>query len=168
MDDPQGRPPIWPLLGLIALIIVIGLLLMSEGTLKKSIDSLGLGGPSRQMRGEILGILPKPTQPSLQAPIQDAIKPRRLTKVLIKRIPRINPGAKMPHPYWGPCTKCHLIRGGAPAGSQPATPVAKVWERASKEITKFGPPILPDSARPHPASGRCIKCHDVLVQVQTK
>lgn len=168
MDDNQGNRSFWPIVGLVVLIAVIAIGLLSEGSWQGYFTNVGGEAPTRQIRGEIFGALPKPTQPPLQAPIQNVIEPPRLTKVLIQRIPRINPGAKMPHPYWGPCTKCHLIRGGAPAGSQPKTPVAKVWEQASASIAKVGPPILPDSNRPHPASGRCIKCHDVLVRVQSK
>jgi hypothetical protein len=122
---------------------------------------------TRQIQGEVLGLMPKATQPPLIQPLVDIASPTQLQKVLIKRIPTISPGAKMLHSYWGPCIKCHLIRGGAPAGSQPATPVAKVLEQVSS-IHKVGPPILPNSIRPHPVSGRCIKCHDILVYIQLK
>ncbi|MEI6413284.1 MAG: magnetochrome domain-containing protein [Pseudomonadota bacterium] len=121
--------------------------------------------PTRQIQGEVLGAMPKPTQPTLTDPLVEMVNPTLLHKMLIKRIPTIGPDAKMPHPSWGPCIRCHLIQGGAPAGSQPATPVAKVWEQVSA-IYKVGPPILPNSIRPHPASGRCIKCHDILVYTQ--
>ncbi len=112
--------------------------------------------PTRQIQGEVLGTMPKPTQPMLSEPLVDMVNPIPLQKTLIRRIPTIQPDAKMPHPFWGPCTKCHLIQGGAPQGSQPATPVAKILERVSN-IYKIGPPILPNSIRPHPGSGRCIK-----------
>ncbi|CAK0757474.1 Magnetosome protein MamT [Gammaproteobacteria bacterium] len=123
--------------------------------------------PTRQIQGEVLGTMPKPTQPFLTEPLTEIVNPIPLQQTLIKRIPTIVPDAKMPHPSWGPCTRCHLILGGAPPGSQPATPVAKVWEQVST-IYKIGPPILPNSTRPHPVSGRCIKCHDILVYTQPK
>ncbi len=123
--------------------------------------------PTRQLQGEVLGTMPKPTQPALTDPIVEAVNPILLQKTLIKRIPTITPDAPMRHPYWGACTKCHLIQGGAPAGNQPATPVAKLLERVST-IYKIGPPILPNSIRPHPVSGRCIKCHDILIYTQPK
>jgi hypothetical protein len=28
-----------------------------------------------------------------------------------------------------------------------------------------GPPILPDTTMNHPSAGRCIKCHDIVVEV---
>ncbi|MBF0179726.1 MAG: magnetochrome domain-containing protein [Magnetococcales bacterium] len=123
--------------------------------------------PTPEMRGEVFGAMPKPTQPSLREPLLELVAPAApgLQRMLIKRIPSIDPGARMPHPSWGPCTNCHLIRGGLPPGSQPATPVAKVWEQISVYY-KVGPPILPNSPRPHPPSGRCIKCHDILVYVK--
>ncbi|MBF0448133.1 MAG: magnetochrome domain-containing protein [Magnetococcales bacterium] len=124
------------------------------------------GKVSRQVQGEIFGSMPAPTQPALNEPIVKIVKPEQLTrKMVVKRIPRLTPGKKMPHPYWGPCTKCHLIKGGAPAGSQPITPVGKAWEKASANIMKVGPPILPDTTRNHPPCGRCIKCHDIVIEV---
>lgn len=123
--------------------------------------------PTRQIQGEVLGGMPKPTQPTLTEPLVEMVSPTPWQKMLIKRIPTISPDAKMPHPSWGPCTRCHLIQGGAPPGSQPATPVAKVWAQVST-IYKVGPPILPNSIQPHPSSGRCIKCHDILIYTKPK
>ena len=152
------------IVGMIGLVGAIGYGLMRSGPL---LTWTGLE-PTSQVQGEVFGAIPKPTQPSLREPVLELVKPAsNLQKMLVKHIPPIDPGAKMPHPSWGPCTQCHLFRGGPPPGSQPATPVAKVWEQISVYY-KVGPPILPNSARPHPPSGRCIKCHDVLVYVQTK
>lgn len=119
----------------------------------------------RQIKGEIFGAMPAPTQPALDEPIKKIVEPTKTRKMVVKRIPQLTPGKRMPHPYWGPCTKCHLIQGGAPAGSQPITPVGKAWERASANFMKVGPPILPDTTRNHPPCGRCIKCHDIVVEV---
>ncbi|MBF0444818.1 MAG: magnetochrome domain-containing protein [Magnetococcales bacterium] len=120
---------------------------------------------SRQIQGEIFGSMPSPTQPSMNEPIQKIVTQEKTRKMVVKRIPRLTPGKKMPHTYWGPCIKCHLIKGGAPAGSQPITPVGKAWEKASSSIMKVGPPILPDTTRNHPPAGRCIKCHDIVVKI---
>ncbi|MBF0138444.1 MAG: magnetochrome domain-containing protein [Magnetococcus sp. DMHC-1] len=123
----------------------------------------------RFVRGEIFGTMPAPTEPTMPEQVIDTMNaiqknPVRPTKMVVKRLPIIPRNARIPHPYWGNCTKCHLIQGGAPPGSQPITPVGKVLERVSS-IYKIGPPILPDSTRHHPAAGRCIKCHDIVVQV---
>ncbi|CAK0765314.1 Magnetosome protein MamT [Gammaproteobacteria bacterium] len=124
--------------------------------------------PTRQIQGEVLGTMPKPTQPLFTQPLVEIVStPTPLQQTLIRRIPTILPDAKMPHTFWGPCVKCHLIQGGALPGNQPATPVAKVLEQVSA-FHKVGPPILPNSTRPHPVSGRCIKCHDILVYIQPK
>jgi hypothetical protein len=120
---------------------------------------------SRRIQGQVFGSMPSPTSPSLQEPIVKIVKPKQTRKMVVRRIPRLVPGTKMPHAYWGPCTKCHLIKGGAPAGSQPITPVGKAWETASSNIMKVGPPILPDTTMNHPSAGRCIKCHDIVVEV---
>ncbi|MBF0191931.1 MAG: magnetochrome domain-containing protein [Magnetococcales bacterium] len=152
------------------MIALIGLGLLWKSDKGASLwSTLAADQPSSQVEGEVFGSIPKPTQPSLQEPVLQLVHPpsNSLQRMLVKRIPTIDPGARMPHPSWGPCTNCHLIRGGAPPGSQPATPVAKVWEQVSAYY-KVGPPIMPNSTRPHPPSGRCIKCHDILVYVQIK
>ncbi|MBF0158084.1 MAG: magnetochrome domain-containing protein [Magnetococcales bacterium] len=154
------------LIGVVLLVVVIGTGLLGSSSWLDSVLSRWNGDHlTRQTYGEVFGSMPKPTQPQLVEPLVEMVSPPRLQKMLVKRIPTIDPGASKPHPNWGPCTNCHLIRGGAPPGSQPATPVAKVWEQVSA-YHKVGPPILPNSSRPHPPSGRCIKCHDVLVYVQ--
>ncbi|GAB0057880.1 Magnetosome protein MamT [Candidatus Magnetaquicoccaceae bacterium FCR-1] len=158
------------LAAVIVLIIVAGLSVWAFwGKDKQAPAAMFAEEATGQVQGEVFGSIPKPTQPSLKEPVLQLVNPpsNSLKRMLVKRIPTINPGASMPHPTWGPCTNCHLIRGGAPAGSQPATPVAKVWEQVSAYY-KVGPPIMPNSTRPHPPSGRCIKCHDILVYVQTK
>ncbi|HAT51430.1 MAG: magnetochrome domain-containing protein [Nitrospirae bacterium] len=119
---------------------------------------------SRQLKGEIFGSMPAPTEPSMDKPVLDIVAPKKTRKIVVKMIPQIPRSARIPHSYWGPCTKCHLIIGGAPPGSQPITPVGKAWEKASM-FKKVGPPILPDSTRHHPPSGRCIKCHDIVVEI---
>ncbi|MEO5345520.1 MAG: magnetochrome domain-containing protein [Magnetococcus sp. YQC-9] len=153
----------------IVLLVVVGLGLWGFGGFAPSAPPLFSDEATGQVQGEVFGSIPKPTQPALNEPVLQLMNPPTgsLQRMLVKRIPTINPGASMPHPSWGPCTNCHLIRGGAPPGSQPATPVAKVWEQVSAYY-KVGPPIMPNSTRPHPPSGRCIKCHDILVYVQTK
>ncbi|MBF0283517.1 MAG: magnetochrome domain-containing protein [Magnetococcales bacterium] len=117
-----------------------------------------------QLMGEVFGSMPKPTQPAMTESVIEAIKPSGMQKVVVKRIPTIEPGSPRPHDYWGECNKCHLFRGGPPPGSQPITPVGKMWEKTSASITKVGPYITPDSPRPHPPAGRCIKCHDIVIE----
>ncbi|HIJ83490.1 MAG TPA: magnetochrome domain-containing protein [Magnetococcales bacterium] len=119
---------------------------------------------SRQLQGEVFGSMPAPTEPAMNKPVLDIVAPKHTRKIVVKMIPQIKRDAKIPHSYWGPCTKCHLIVGGPPPGSQPITPVGKAWEKAST-FKKVGPPILPDSTRHHPPSGRCIKCHDIVVEI---
>ncbi|MBF0154467.1 MAG: magnetochrome domain-containing protein [Magnetococcales bacterium] len=123
----------------------------------------------RFIRGEIFGSMPTPTEPTMPDVVIDTmqVQPARSVKMVVRRLPIIAHNAKIPHTYWGPCTRCHLIRGGDPPGSQPITPVGKVLERVSS-IYKIGPPILPDSTRHHPAAGRCIKCHDIVVQMPAR
>ena len=164
----KSHQSLWAVVGAVFLIAIIAVGLFGLGAWSEIAAPLKMAEPTRQLHGEIFGAMPKPTQPPLSEPLVQMVQPpSRLQKMLVKRIPTIAPGAKMPHPFWGSCTNCHLIQGGAPPGSQPATPVAKVWEQVSAYY-KVGPPILPNSNRPHPPSGRCIKCHDVLVYVQIK
>ncbi|MBF0610902.1 MAG: magnetochrome domain-containing protein [Magnetococcales bacterium] len=154
------------LVGVIA-VGLIGQERLSETGTKMSAWWNGFGTmdrPDPQLLGEIFGSMPKPTQPALSDPIIQSLTPQTTRKVVVKRIPTIDPGSRLAHTYWGECTRCHLLRGGPPPGSQPITPVGKFWEKAST-IKKVGPPILPDSNRPHPPSGRCIKCHDIVIEV---
>jgi len=126
----------------------------------------------REIKGYFTGRLAKPSEPDFFQPAIDMISPEpdfQLKK--ISHIPAITYDQKMPHPYVGVCKYCHLFKGGAPAGSLPKTPVGALLEEASRDINKLGPTLLPTSKRPHPAAGRCIKCHDFYVKVpleQTK
>lgn len=122
--------------------------------------------PKRALTNALMGRLPKPTEPGLMDSVLGALSQQQEQRPMrITHIPTISYSQKMPHPYVGPCINCHLIQGGAPAGSQFKTPYGAILEEISKNITKLGPPILPTSERPHPAAGRCIKCHDIVVHV---
>jgi len=112
----------------------------------------------------LMGRLPKPTEPSLMDPVFDLISPQEEFRPMrVTHIPAIKLGVKMPHPYVGVCINCHLIEGGAMAGAQDKTPIGALYEAISKNVVKLGPPIKATSKRPHPAAGRCIKCHDLIV-----
>ncbi len=112
----------------------------------------------------LLGRLPKPTEPSLIDPVLDLISPQEDYRPMrVTHIPMIKQGATMPHPYVGICINCHLIEGGAKAGTQDKTPIGALYEKISQNVVKLGPPIKATSKRPHPAAGRCIKCHDLIV-----
>ncbi|MBF0189380.1 MAG: magnetochrome domain-containing protein [Magnetococcales bacterium] len=159
-----------PLGGILMILIVIGVVSLGFERVRSFWqDVVGQEKVPRLMKGEIFGFMPSPTQPALNEPVVKTITPKakrkKSRKVVVRRIPTLDPKMRMPHPYWGPCIKCHLIKGGAPAGSQPITPVGKMWEKASSTIMKVGPPILPNSTRHHPAAGRCIKCHDIVIEM---
>lgn len=150
--QPIARPSIW--------VFVILVLLGSGFFWIKMLED-----PSRRAATNgLMGRLPKPTEPSLFDPAIDLVKPQNDYRPMrITHIPRIKMGAKMPHPYVGVCINCHLIIGGAEAGSQGKTPIGALYESFSKNVVKLGPPIKATSERPHPAAGRCIKCHDLIV-----
>lgn len=151
-------------LAVVLMVIIIGGF-QGGDALKELFSRVGTDQLTRRLQGEIFGTMPKPTQPALSDPVSEVLRPKKNTRrMVVRRIPKIRPGQPMPHGYWGPCTKCHLFDGGPPPGSQPITPVGKVWERVSS-ITKVGPPILPNSRIPHPPSGRCIKCHNIVIEV---
>ncbi|MBF0422592.1 MAG: magnetochrome domain-containing protein [Magnetococcales bacterium] len=169
----KRRKKSFPAGGLIAGTMVILLLVTAGWVAKERYGSwfnhllrnwMPMDKASRQLKGEIFGSMPAPTEPPMNKPVMDIVAPQKTRKIVVKMIPQIPRTAKIPHSYWGPCTKCHLIIGGAPPGSQPITPVGKAWEKAST-FKKVGPPILPDSTRHHPPSGRCIKCHDIVVEI---
>lgn len=173
MDPNKQKPDFlsrfaWPLIitGLLALGMLAReplqkwLLKPVQGTL----EFVGADRLSRRLEGEILGSMPKPTQPSLSGTVQELVAEQKTRKMVVRRIPQITSGQRMPHSYWGECVKCHLFKDGAPPGSQSITPVGKVWEKLST-YHKVGPPILPNSTIPHPPSGRCIKCHDIVIQM---
>ncbi len=150
--QPLGRPALW------AFVVVV---LIGTGFFWiKMIED-----PStRAANNGLMGRLPKPTEPSLFDPLFDLVNPQTDYRTMrITHIPRIKLGDKMPHPYVGVCINCHLIIGGAAEGSQGKTPVGALYEAISKNVVKLGPPIKATSQRPHPAAGRCIKCHDLVV-----
>ncbi|MBF0429394.1 MAG: magnetochrome domain-containing protein [Magnetococcales bacterium] len=128
------------------------------------LDFVGADRLSRRLEGEVLGSMPKPTQPTITGTVKDLVVEQKTRKMVVRRIPQIVPGQARPHGDWGPCIRCHLFKGGPPPGSQSITPVGKVWEKLST-YHKVGPPILPNSTIPHPPSGRCIKCHDIVIQM---
>jgi hypothetical protein len=65
--------------------------------------------------------------------------------------PMIPPGARMPHPYRGPCTNCHRIgMTGTLAADQGDT------------IIKTAPIIRVGARRPHEDRGPCSTCHQIL------
>lgn len=149
-----------------ALVAVVALLVgfFFSDRLVDTFHKLVSSKVSRQLEGEILGLMPKPIQPDLVDPLIEPFSSKKTKKVVIKRIPRIGEGVMMPHPYWGRCEKCHLFRGGLAAGGQRKSFFGMALEKVST-VKKVGPPILPDSYRPHPAAGRCIKCHDIVIEV---
>ena len=132
---------------------------------EKVMSLIGSGKPvtiSRQAQGEVFGALPKLRQPGVTDPLVDSIGGPRVRQVVIKRIPRITRNMRMPHPYWGDCANCHLFKDGPGPGQQWKTPVGSALEAVST-IIKVGPPIRPNANRPHPPAGRCIKCHDIVI-----
>ncbi|MGA2225416.1 MAG: magnetochrome domain-containing protein [Syntrophobacteraceae bacterium] len=64
--------------------------------------------------------------------------------------PPIDANAKMTHPYWGNCSKCHVTTG---AGK----PVSKVMA---------GAPISVKAKMPHKYWGNCLLCHKITDGVQ--
>lgn len=159
----------WPAVAAVALLIhvlAVGLLWEAVGV-KETALLKGISG--RDAEGAYLGQLPAPTAPSLTDPVFKLVQQKPQYKLMvIRHIPAIERGVPMPHPFVGDCVQCHLIVGGAKAGTQPKTPVGAVLEDISNYIIKVGPPLLPTSQRPHPAAGRCIKCHDIVVKVPIK
>ncbi len=120
----------------------------------------------RELKGLFSGRLPKPAEPDFFQPLHDLVSPKPDFQLKrIRHIPTIRYDQVMPHPYVGVCKYCHLFEGGAPAGSLPKTPVGALLEKASKNVNKLGPDLLPTSKRPHPAAGRCVKCHDFYIKV---
>jgi hypothetical protein len=62
----------------------------------------------------------------------------------------IRPGARMPHPYRGPCTNCHRI------GTTGTIPV----DQGDLMVTS-APNIRADAKRPHRDRGPCRACHQI-------
>ncbi|MBF0239916.1 MAG: hypothetical protein HQM12_19625 [SAR324 cluster bacterium] len=147
-DKKKGRNQIILILVLIALVISggTGVILRHELTHREA--------------GLIFGHFPKPTEPRLMQPIVNRALGTEPKKVLIRRIPKISSNMRMPHAYWGECSKCHLYSDKTVNYS--ATPVGKLLGEVSS-IKKVGPRIRPDSFMPHPAAGRCIMCHDIVI-----
>ncbi len=140
------------------LMVILGFGIFWEAALREA--------PKRALSNAYIGRLPKPTEPTLLTPLQELIAPENDFKAMeIAHIPAINMNQRMPHPFVGTCINCHLIEGGAKAGSQFKTPVGAILEQLSSKVGKLGPAIIPQSERPHPPAGRCIKCHNLLVQV---
>ena len=154
----------WYLLIIIAAIVTAALLWRYNGEFGSELVS---SISPRHAEAIYFGKLPAPTSPSLSDPVTDMVPKAsgNVQMMQIHAIPAIKPGAPMVHPFVGDCTNCHLLIGGAPAGSQPKTPVGAVLEEISTNVGKMGPPIRPNSHRPHPAAGRCIKCHNLVVKV---
>ena len=63
----------------------------------------------------------------------------------------IPPGARMPHPYRGPCTNCHRI------GTTGTIPVDQ-----GDMMLRAAPTIRADDKRPHRDRGPCRACHQVV------
>jgi hypothetical protein len=63
----------------------------------------------------------------------------------------IRPGARMPHPYRGPCTNCHRI------GTTGTIPVDQ-----GDMMTTAIPIIRSDAVRPHRDRGPCRACHQIV------
>ncbi len=170
MDPNKQKPDFlqrfaWPLI--ITALLALGVLAREPlqkwlQPLQGVVDFVGADRLSRRLQGEVLGSMPKPTQPSISGTVQELVADQKVRRMVVRRIPQITPGQRRPHGSWGPCIKCHLFKGGPPPGSQSITPVGKVWEKIST-YHKVGPPILPNSTIPHPPSGRCIKCHDIVI-----
>ena len=162
MGAPGGGQR-WITLGTIALLAAIALGLYWD-KLAGSGGNIGITSP-RRAEGLLLGRLPLPMEPSILSPLDKIlVPPPRYRLMTIRHIPPVVPGTGMPHPYVGDCIQCHLMVGGAAAGSQFKTPYGAVLENLSR-VRKLGPPILPTSRQPHPPAGRCIKCHDIVVKV---
>ncbi|MEG3620317.1 magnetosome protein MamT [Magnetovibrio sp. PR-2] len=149
-------------LSLLILFVIGGLVWETFG--------LNLGSsPSHQSvritKGILYGDMPAPAERGLVETLKDTFVPDQKYKLMtLKHIPRVTAQQKMPHPYVGVCTNCHLYVDGPGPGTQFKTPVGAALESLSR-IKKLGPPLLPDSDRPHPPAGRCIKCHDVVIKV---
>ncbi|NQU63859.1 MAG: hypothetical protein HQ517_06195, partial [SAR324 cluster bacterium] len=62
-----------------------------------------------QEKGTTFGRLPKPTERGIVDTALDIIFGRERRKTVIKRIPKINGTMRMPHAYWGECSRCHLF-----------------------------------------------------------
>jgi hypothetical protein len=146
-----------------AVLVIVMVMIISVGLFWQSVLE---SKAERVLHNAYLGRLPKPTEPALTDPLQDMLKAKQEYRpMVITHIPEIVMGEAMPHPYVGQCINCHLITGGAEAGTQKKTVVGAMLERISENVVKLGPPITPQTLQPHPPAGRCIKCHDIVVQI---
>ena len=157
----------WLARGRVVVVILAGLLAI--GLLWEVVGGRSTGVvpriSMRAIEGVILGKRPGPAEPSLSDRVTDTMfPPPKYRLMTIRRIPRVEKGQPMPHPYVGECKNCHLYRDGPGPGYQPKTPLGAILERLS-EVQKLGPPLVPTSNLPHPPAGRCIKCHDIVVKV---
>ncbi|SCA56619.1 Magnetosome protein MamT [Candidatus Terasakiella magnetica] len=120
----------------------------------------------RTIQGLFLGQHQTPFEKGIGATIEKTLTPpnKEYRYMTMRHIPAIKAGQKMPHPYVGACTQCHLYVGGPGPGNQYKTPVGAALEKMS-QVRKMGPPLPPNSEMPHPPAGRCIKCHDIVVKV---
>ncbi|GAB6051949.1 hypothetical protein JCM17960_07690 [Magnetospira thiophila] len=153
--------------GKIAVMVMIGLIAGGIIWEYSHLSVHGLASPetTRVLRSHFMGRLDGPTTPTIIGTFKKMVAPEPGYQLMsIKRIPRIKPTQPMPHPYVGACTDCHLYEGGPGPGTQYKTPVGALLEEMSK-VRKLGPPLRPDSQMPHPPAGRCIKCHDIVVEV---
>lgn len=164
MENPIPKSKLQNLAGAIILFALLaGAALLLGDYVNPGVLDMAKHKVTSQEQGEIFGMMPDPVQPKLIDPVIKPFAKNKIKKVVIKRIPRISRSMVMPHPYWGDCVKCHLFKGGAKAGQQWKSPVGSALETVST-IMKVGPYIRPDSVRPHPPAGRCIKCHDIVVE----
>ncbi|CAK0756299.1 Magnetosome protein MamT [Azospirillaceae bacterium] len=160
VENRWGHPA---LLALVAAAVIIAPLFFI--TLGKAVIGNARDVPMRIVDGDYFGALPRPVSPWLIDPLLRMFqKQDKFRLMTIRRIPPIQAGGGMPHPYVGVCTNCHLYVGGPGPGSQHKTPVGAILEQLSR-LHKLGPPIWPDAEMPHPSAGRCIKCHDIVVKV---
>ncbi len=151
--------------GLVVLLTLALLVGLSRETFGDWGDGMAARMLVRTVEGLYLGAFPVPAFPDIVSPVANALTPgKRYRQMAIRHIPRIDKNSSMPHPYAGACMQCHLYRGGPGPGSQPNTRVGVFVESLSR-LKKLGPPLRPNSRRPHPPGGRCIKCHDIIVKV---
>lgn len=70
----------------------------------------------------------------------------------VESAPMILPGAMLPHPYRGACTRCHPIGTGNHVAPDP------------DGIVLSPPPISAGAQRPHQDRGPCVSCHVTVNQ----
>lgn len=70
----------------------------------------------------------------------------------VESAPMIPPGAMLPHPYRGACTRCHPIGRGSHVAPDP------------DGIVLPPPPVSAGAQRPHQDRGPCVACHVTVNQ----